>query len=89
MAGPAHADSDYHRGEMDIHEQRSTYDMFMGLTKWGSLAVAALVVFLTLCFATGAGFLTSTIATVVMIAGGVYFLREKKTSKPNPDRPGH
>jgi glucose uptake protein GlcU len=89
MAGPAHADDEYHRGQMDIHEQRSTYDLFMGLTKWSSLAIAALLVFLTLLFATEAGLMASTLATVVLIAAGIYFLREKKTSKPNPNRPGH
>ena len=30
--------SDYHRGEMDIQEQVATFDLFMALTKWGSLA---------------------------------------------------
>lgn len=87
MAGPAHADNDYRRGEMEIGEQVSTYGLVMALFKWGSLAVAAIVVFSTLLFAAGAGFIASAGVTVVMVAAGVYFLREKKTSKPNPDRP--
>jgi hypothetical protein len=44
-------DTTFHHGAMDIREQRSTYDFFMGLTKWGSLAVAALLLFLTLAWA--------------------------------------
>lgn len=42
--------SDYHRGDMDIHEQTATYHLFVLLTKWGSLALAALLVFLVLAF---------------------------------------
>jgi hypothetical protein len=40
--------SDHHHGEMDIREQESTFHLFMGLTKWGSLitAVTALGVIL-------------------------------------------
>ena len=42
MAGPT---SDYHRGEMDISEQVSTFHMIMGITKWGSLGLAAFLLF--------------------------------------------
>ena len=34
--------SEYHRGEMDISEQVATFNLFNGLTKWGSLGLAAL-----------------------------------------------
>lgn len=88
--GPAPYDADggaYHRGDMEIAEQQSTYEVFMGLTKWGSLGVAALVLFLTLTFATGAGWLTAVIATVVMTAIGVFLLREKKPDLGSPARP--
>lgn len=69
--------SDYHRGEMDIQEQVSTYNLIMGITKWGSLAVAAFVLWATLWFCTDAGFLGATIAAVVMIVLGVIALRAK------------
>ena len=49
--------SEYHRGEMDISEQAATYGVFMLLTKWGSLALAAALVLLVLWFCTPAGFL--------------------------------
>lgn len=67
--------SDYHRGEMDIHEQASTYERVMDMTKWGSLAIGALVLFLTLWFCTAAGFMGAAITAIVMIGLGVFFLR--------------
>jgi hypothetical protein len=69
--------TDYHRGEMDIHEQAATYEMVMGLTKWGSLTIAALVLFLTLWFCTGTGFLGALITAAVVIALGVFVLRDR------------
>lgn len=74
MAGPA---SDYHRGEMDISEQTSTYKLVMGMTKWGSLATAVVVLFFTLLFCTDAGFLGSAFVSVVVTVIGVLVLREK------------
>lgn len=71
--------SDYHRGEMNIHEQVSTFSLFMGLTKWGSLATAALVLWLTIWFCTHAGFLGATVAAIVLTVVGVVLLREKKS----------
>ena len=67
--------SEYHRGQMDIHEQAATYERVMAMTKFGSLAIGALVLFLTLWFCTGAGFIGAAITGVVMIALGVFFLR--------------
>lgn len=67
----------YHRGQMDIREQAATFDFVMKLTKWGSLAVAALVLFLVLMFCTGAGFPGALATAVVLVAVGVFILREK------------
>ncbi len=58
MAGPA---SDYHRGEMDIQEQVSTFHLVMGMTKWGSLILAAFLLFVVIWFCTKAGFLAGFI----------------------------
>jgi membrane-bound ClpP family serine protease len=74
MAGKS---TTYHRGEMDIHEQAATYEFVMKLTKWGSLAVASLVLFLVLWFCTGTGFFGAAITAIVLIALGVFFLRAK------------
>jgi hypothetical protein len=68
---------DYQRGEMDISEQAATFAAFNGMTKWGSLAVAVLLLFITLLFCTPTGFIGSAIAAVVLLAAGVFFLREK------------
>lgn len=77
MAGPASHDEDYHRGEMDIAEQRSTFDLVMGITKWGSLFVAAVVLFFTLWLYPRGSFMAAAIATFVLVAAGVFFLRGK------------
>jgi len=70
--------SDYHRGDMDISEQVATYDLMMGLTKWGSLAIAAVVLMLTLWFCTDSGFLGAVFGTLVLVVGGVLLLRGGK-----------
>ena len=75
MAGPA---SDYHRGEMDIAEQNATYKLVMGITKWGSLYLAASLLALTLWFCTDAGFMAGLISAVVVIVLGTLVLRDKK-----------
>jgi hypothetical protein len=67
--------SDYHRGEMDIHEQVATYQSVMAGSKWGALFVAVLVLFLTLWFCTGAGFLGALVTAVVVTAIGIFVLR--------------
>ena len=68
---------DYHRGEMDISEQAATFAAFNGMTKLGSLGVAVLLLFITLLFCTPTGFIGSAIAAVVLLAAGIFFLRDK------------
>ena len=77
---------EYNRGDQIIDEQRSTYDVFMGLTKWGGLAVIAIVAWATLAFATEAGVLTAFIVAAVVVGLGVLLLREKKP-EPATRRP--
>lgn len=74
MAGKA---SEYHRGEMDIHEQVATFHLVMNITKWGALLVAVGVLTTTLWFCTATGFLGGAIAGAVVLALGIVFLREK------------
>lgn len=69
---------DYHRGEMDIHEQVSTYHAVMGMTKWGSLALAVAILALVLWFCTPAGFVGGAVPALVLLVLGIVFLREKK-----------
>ena len=69
--------SEYHRGEMDISEQAATYGIFMLLTKWGSLAIAALLVLLVLWFCTPAGVLVGLGVSLAMTLIGIFILRDK------------
>ena len=69
--------SEYHRGDMDISEQVATFNLFNGMTKWGSLSIAALMVLLVVWFCTPAGFLAGFISAAVLTVLGVLFLREK------------
>ena len=72
MANPA---SEYHRGDMDIRQQEATYELVMNLTKWGSLATAVTLVFLTLWFCTPAGFMGGLASAVVVAVIGIVVLR--------------
>jgi hypothetical protein len=74
MAGKA---SEHHRGEMDIQEQVSTFELFNTMTKWGSLFIGTLLLFLTLWFCTGAGFGGAAITAVVVVTLGIFLLRDK------------
>ena len=71
---------DYHRGEMDIQEQASTYEAFGAMTKWGSLAISVVLLMITLWFCTSIGFFGGAIAGFVLAVLGVMLLREKPAS---------
>lgn len=70
--------SEYHRGEMDISEQAATYHAVMGMTKWGSLALAVAILMLTVWFCTDAGFFGGLIPGVVLTVAGIALLRDGK-----------
>lgn len=71
---------DYHRGEMDIREQTNTFHAFNAWTKWGSLILAVVLLTLTLWFATEAGFFGGLVTGVVVLAIGIFALRERKST---------
>jgi len=78
MADNHHDHADYVHGEMDIHQNQSTYDLFGNLTKWGSLILAVALVFIVLLTCVpGTGFLTSAIVAIVLAALGWVFLKKK------------
>lgn len=79
MADPHHADahSDYVHGSQEISEQVSTFHVFVLLAKWGSLAVAVVLLFLTLWFGPGGNFFTAVIAAGVLAVAGWWFLHER------------
>lgn len=72
--------SDYQHGQMDIRAQESTFHLFNALTKWGSLHLVVLLVFLVMWFCTEAGFLGALVTSVVLLVLGVLLLRDKPTS---------
>jgi predicted anti-sigma-YlaC factor YlaD len=76
----AEHDSEYHHGQMDVRAQQSTFHLFNGLTKWGSLHLAVLLVFLVLWFCTKAGFLGALVTAVVVMVLGILLLREKPSA---------
>ena len=71
---------EYQSGDQNIAEQLETYGAFNRLMKWGSLAVAVLLVTLVLWFCVNAGFFSGLVAGLLVLSAGVYFLR----SKPAP-----
>jgi hypothetical protein len=79
MASHAHdAHSDYHPGDMDIHEQVYTWTMFKRFSKWASLVLGVGLLFLVLWFCTHTGFIGSALTAVVLLAIGIAVLRERK-----------
>jgi hypothetical protein len=78
MAGKA---AEYHRGDQDIHEQQATFRLVMGITKWGSLTFAALLLFLVLWFCVpSAGFWPGLISAAIVVAIGITVLRSRPES---------
>jgi 1,4-dihydroxy-2-naphthoate octaprenyltransferase len=75
MAGKS---GDYHRGEMDIHEQARTYTSFLVFYKWCSLALAVGILFFSLWFAVGVGFIASAVSAAVLAVLGVLALKDRK-----------
>ena len=69
--------SEYHHGEQDIHEQQATFHDAMIATKWAILALAVLITFLTMWFCTAAGFFNALVAAVIILAVGIFALRER------------
>lgn len=67
--------ADYHRGDMPVQAQRSTYMTFNSLVHWCATGVAALVAFLTLWLCAHIAFLGAAVVAVGIIALGVWFNR--------------
>jgi hypothetical protein len=78
MADPHHASDDYVRGSQEISEQQSTFDVFMVMTKWGSLIISALLLFLTLAFQPGGSIVGGLFAAGALAVAGYFFLRSPK-----------
>jgi len=74
MADP-HSSDRYVRGSQEIREQNLTFSAFMGLTKWGSLIIAALLLFLTISFQPGGSWFAGLITAVVVLVAGWFLLK--------------
>ena len=78
-----HADHDadaYVHGTMTVEEQSATYSMFMNMAKWGSLVIAALLLFLVLWFQPGGSFIAGAIGGGVLAVAGFFFLKSGKSA---------
>jgi hypothetical protein len=78
MASAPQDHSDYVHGSQEIGEQQATYSAFMAMSKWGSLAIAALLAFLTIWFMPGGNFFGAAFAGIVIVVAGVLFLKKPK-----------
>ena len=67
----------HHPGSQEIGEQVATFDAFGKMIKWGSLAIAALLVMLVVWFCVPMGFWAGLFSAIVLTVVGVFFLREK------------
>jgi len=61
--------------KMDYAEHAKTYSVFLALTKYGTLATAALLIAMAFGFFTSAGFISATILFILLVAVGAFILR--------------
>ncbi|ESQ89324.1 aa3-type cytochrome c oxidase subunit IV [Asticcacaulis benevestitus] len=78
MADPHdHSTDDYVRGEMDVHEHQHSFELFVNMTKWGSLVISVGLVFLIVLTSTKLGFITAVVSSVVVAGLGWVMLKKK------------
>lgn len=68
----------YVRGTMTIEEQAATWGLFMTLAKWGSLAVASVLLLLVLWFQPGGNLFLGLGGGIVLAVAGWFFLKGGK-----------
>lgn len=65
--------SEYTRGEMDITDQKSTWDGFMKASVWGSAITGLILAYITMTLAIGMNWMVSlAICAVLGILGGLF-----------------
>jgi thiamine transporter ThiT len=75
------AASDFHHGDQDVSANKAAYHGFTIAYKWGSLHLAAIILWLVLWFCTPAGFWSGLIAGVVLfVVGAVVLTRKPKAA---------
>lgn len=60
---------------MDYQEHEKTYSMFVGMAKYGTLHVVALMIAMAFGFFTSAGFFSALVLFVLISVVGIYLLR--------------
>ena len=78
MANSHDSNDAYVRGSQEISEQESTFVAFVGLSKWGSLIIAASLLFLVIWFQPGGAFIPAFISAVVVLVLGFFVLKSPK-----------
>ena len=78
MANSHDSHDAYVRGSQEISEQESTFHAFVGMSKWGSLIIAAALLFLTIWFQPGGAFIPAFISAVVVLVVGFFILKSPK-----------
>ncbi|MBE0693217.1 MAG: aa3-type cytochrome c oxidase subunit IV [Aquamicrobium sp.] len=61
--------------KMDYAEHDKSYSIFLGITKYVTLATVALLIAMAFGFFTSAGFISATILFVILNVVGAYLLR--------------
>ncbi|WP_028033110.1 aa3-type cytochrome c oxidase subunit IV [Chelativorans sp. J32] len=61
--------------EMDYAEHERTYSLFLTISKYTGLVVAAVLIAMAFGFFTPAGFISSTILFILICAVGAWILR--------------
>lgn len=65
--------------QMDYAEHEGTYKLFVKLSKYGTLVCVALMVAMAFGFFAPAGFFSSAVLFLVLVAVGGYLLRDLPT----------
>jgi hypothetical protein len=60
---------------MDYAEHDKTYNLFLGMAKWGTLFCVALLAAMAFGFFTPAGFFSATVLFILILAVGGFILR--------------
>jgi len=61
--------------EMDYREHDRTYDLFLGLVKYGTIVTVAILIAMAFGFFTSAGFFSATVLFILISALGSFLLR--------------
>lgn len=77
MADHHSSHGEYKRGEMDVSQHRHSYELFANMTKWGSLLLAVLLVFIVVLTCTQLGFISAALSAIVVAVVGWLLLKKK------------